>query len=142
MTPMADGCTSFSQDHYLTVTLHYLRTGNVEYKSSKPRQCIKHRKGPVVAQEMDGILEEFEVSDKVVAATVDNATNMHVALKKLRIIKVPCFAHTLNLSAQKVYNCTTVYNWAARIRSVVVWMKTSHMAKVVLKEKQCLLSQA
>ncbi|KAL7400344.1 hypothetical protein ABVT39_010547 [Epinephelus coioides] len=68
-----------------------------------------------------------------VAATVDNAANMDVAVKKLQIVKFPCFAHTLNLGAQKLYNCN------ARIRSVIVWMKRSHMAKVVLKEKQDLL---
>ncbi|KAK7131786.1 hypothetical protein R3I93_018374 [Phoxinus phoxinus] len=64
---------------------------------------------------------------------------MDVVVKTLNIIKFPCFAHTLNLGAEKLYNCNTVSNWAARIRSVIVWIKRSHMAKVVLKEKQQLL---
>ncbi|XP_038140083.1 E3 SUMO-protein ligase ZBED1-like [Cyprinodon tularosa] len=64
---------------------------------------------------------------------------MDVAIKQLSILKFPCFAHTLNLGAQKLYNCTTISNWAARVRAVIVWMKRSHMAKVVLKEKQGLL---
>ena len=34
-----------------------------------------------MAEEIDGILEEFEVRQRVVAATVDNAANMSVALK-------------------------------------------------------------
>ena len=34
--------------------------------------------------------------------TVDNAANMDVAAN---ITKFPCFAHTLNLGAQKLYNC-------------------------------------
>ncbi|KAJ8270321.1 hypothetical protein GJAV_G00112940 [Gymnothorax javanicus] len=97
--------------------------------------------GSAVAEEIEGILEEFGVKEKVVAATVDNTTNMNVAVKKLNIIKFLCLAHTLNLGAQKLYNCNTVSNWAARIRSVIIWMKRSHVAKVALKEKQQLLSK-
>ncbi|XP_056451221.1 zinc finger BED domain-containing protein 4-like isoform X2 [Gadus chalcogrammus] len=135
----ADGWTSFSQDHYLTVTLHYVREGQSQEKVLRTKAVYQAQTGIAVAEEIEGILEEFGVKEKVVAATVDNAANMDVAVKKLNIIKFPCFAHTLNLGAQKLYNCNTVSNWAARIRSVIVWMRRSHMAKVVLKEKQQLL---
>ncbi|TDH16605.1 hypothetical protein EPR50_G00021740 [Perca flavescens] len=135
----ADGWTSFSQDHYLTVTLHYVREGQSKEKVLQTRAVYKAQTGIAVAEEIDGILEEFGVKEKVVAATVDNAANMDVAVKTLNFIKFPCFARTLNLGAQKLYNCNTVSNWAARILSVIVWMKRSHMAKVVLKEKQQLL---
>ncbi|KAK0154985.1 Zinc finger BED domain-containing protein 1 [Merluccius polli] len=135
----ADGWTSFSQDHYLTVTLHFVRNGQAHDKVLKTKAVYQAQTGTAVAEEIDEILEEYGVRDKVVAATVDNAANMDVAVKKLQIVKFPCFAHTLNLGAQKLYNCTTISNWAARIRSVIVWMKRSHMAKVVLTEKQELL---
>ena len=137
----ADGWTSFSQDHYLTVTLHYVRNGQVQEKVLKTKAVYQAQTGTAVAEEIDEILEEYGVRQKVVAATVDNAANMDVAVKKLQIVKFPCFAHTLNIGAQKLYNCTAISNWAARIRSVIVWMKRSHMAKVVLKEKQELLSK-
>ena len=132
----ADGWTSFSQDHYLTVTLHWVRDGQNKEKVLKTKAVYQAQTGPAVAEEIDGILEEFEVRQKVVAATVDNAANMRVAVNTLHMTKLPCFAHTLNLGAQKLYNCNTISNWVARIRSVVVWMKRSHMAKVILKEKQ------
>ncbi|XP_039876078.1 E3 SUMO-protein ligase ZBED1-like [Simochromis diagramma] len=135
----ADGWTSFSQDHYLTVTLHYVRNGQTHEKVLKTKPVYQAQTGTAVAEEIDEILEEYGIKDKVVAATVDNAANMDVAVKKLQILKFPCFAHTLNLGAQKLYNCPAISNWAARIRSVIVWMKRSHMAKVVLKEKQELL---
>ena len=135
----ADGWTSFSQD--LTVTLHYVRDGKIQEKVLKTKAVYQAQTGAVVAEEIDGILEEYGVRENVVAATVDNASNMDVAVKKLNVIKLPCFAHTLNLGAQKLYTCTTISNWSARIRSVIVWMKRSHMAKVVLKEKQALLSK-
>ncbi|KAJ8014398.1 hypothetical protein DPEC_G00039810 [Dallia pectoralis] len=105
-----------------------LNCGQSKEKVLQTRAVYKAQTGIAVAEEIDGILEEFGVKEKVVAATVDNAANMD-----------GCFAHTLNLGAQKLYNCNTVSNWAARIRSVIVWMKRSHMAKVGLKEKQQLL---
>ncbi|XP_028314787.1 zinc finger BED domain-containing protein 4-like isoform X2 [Gouania willdenowi] len=127
----ADGWTSSSQDHYLTVTLHYVREGQKKDKVLKTMAVYESQTGTAVAEEMEGILEEFGVKEKVVAATVDD-----VAVKKLDIIKFPCFAHTLNLGAQRLYNCSTISKWTARVRSVIVWMRRSRMAKVVLKEKQ------
>jgi len=56
-------------------------------KSSKPEQCTKLKTGIAVAEEIEGVLEEFGVSpsgvkEKVVAATVDYAANMDVAVKR------------------------------------------------------------
>ncbi|KAG7280367.1 hypothetical protein CRUP_022195 [Coryphaenoides rupestris] len=48
---------------------------------------------------------------------------MDVALKQLKFLKVGCFAHTLNLAAQKVYSISAVTKWCARLRAVVVWLK-------------------
>ncbi|KAJ8375440.1 hypothetical protein SKAU_G00060200 [Synaphobranchus kaupii] len=138
----ADGWTSFSQDHYLTVTLQYTRKGQIQENVLKTNAVYEAQTGEVVAQEIEEILEEFGVRNKVVAATVDNAANMDVAVRRLHLIKLGCFAHTFNLAAQRIYTSNAVSNWAARIRSVVVWMKRSHMAKVVLKEKQRLLNLA
>ena len=83
----ADGWTSFSQDHYLTVTLHYVREGQSKEKVLKTKAVYQAQTGIAVAEEIEVILEEFGVKEKVVAATVDNAANMDVAVKKLNIIK-------------------------------------------------------
>ena len=74
----ADGWTSFSQDHYLTVTLHWVRDGQNKEKVLKTKAVYQAQTEPAVAEEINGILEEFEVRQKVVA--VDNAANMRVAV--------------------------------------------------------------
>lgn len=56
-------------------------------------------------------------------------------------MKVGCFAHTLNVAAQKLYNVKTIANWSARIRAVIVWFRKASLAKPVLKEKQRLLGK-
>lgn len=86
-------------------------------------------------------MEEFGVREKIVAVTVDNAAYMNVAVSRLQLKKMACFAHTLNIAAQKIYSIDSVSRWSAWIRSVIVWLKRSSMAKTVLQEKQHLLSK-
>ncbi|XP_076134507.1 E3 SUMO-protein ligase ZBED1-like [Alosa pseudoharengus] len=140
MAITADGWTSVCQDHYLTVTLHYVWQGKIEGKVLCTKAVYQAQTGIHVAEEIEEVLQEYRVREKVVAATVDNAANMAVALRTLAIVRIGCFAHTLNLAAQKIIKCQNISNWAARVRSVIVWMKSVNMAKVVLKEKQKLLN--
>ncbi len=99
----SDGWTSLCQDHYLTVTVHYTCQGSVKQKVLHTRAVYQSQTGEVVAEEISDILEDFEIEpSKIVAVTVDNAGNMDVAIKKLQILKIGCFAHTLNLAAQKI----------------------------------------
>lgn len=131
-----DGWSSLAQDHYVTVTVHYIHKGSMKVKALYAAQT-----GMVVAEGIKEVLEEFKISEKIAAATVDNASNMGVALRNLKFLKVGCFAHTLNLAAQKVYNASAVTKWRAKLREVVVWPKRSTMSKTVLREKQQLLSK-
>ena len=113
----ADGWTSLAQDHYITVTVHFVKQGKIIGKVQRTKAVYEVQTGAVVAEEIKEILQEFSLSDKVVAATVDNAINMNVALKQLPLIKIGCFVHTLNLAAQKIHQCNAVTNWAARARA-------------------------
>ena len=70
-----------------------MREGQSKEKVLKNKAVYQAQTGIAVAEEIEGILEEFGVKEKVVAATVGNAANMDVAVKKLNI-KFPCFAHT------------------------------------------------
>lgn len=135
----SDGWTSLAQDHYLTVTAHYSSQGKLHQKVLRTKAVYQAQTGETVAVEIGEVLEEFGIAHKVVVMTVDNASNMEVAARKLDILKLGCFAHTLNLAVQKVYSIATVTRWAAKLRVVIVWMKRSTMAKTVLKEKQHLL---
>ncbi|XP_030263766.1 zinc finger BED domain-containing protein 1-like [Sparus aurata] len=134
-----DGWSSITQDHYLTITAHYIEEGKMQQKVLKTKAVYKAQTGCVVAEEISDVLTEFGISDKIVAVTVDNAANMDVAIKHLRFVKLCCFAHTLNLAAQSIYSLNSVSQWVAKVRTIVVWMKRCLMAKVVLQEKQELL---
>ncbi|XP_054593798.1 zinc finger BED domain-containing protein 4 [Nothobranchius furzeri] len=135
-----DGWTSVAQDHFITVTVHYIYRGRMMQNVLSTEAVYESQTGLVVAKEISSVVEQFNLGQKVIAATVDNASNMDVALKNLNFLKVGCFAHTLNLAAQKVYDIPAVSSWCAKIRSVVVWLKRSSLSKTVLREKQRLLN--
>lgn len=79
----ADGWTSIAQDHYLTVSVHYVREGCMIEKVLHTRAVYTSQTGDTVAEEIGDILGEFNLKVKVVAVTVDNAANMDVAVKKM-----------------------------------------------------------
>nr|XP_055050617.1 E3 SUMO-protein ligase ZBED1-like isoform X2 [Misgurnus anguillicaudatus] len=136
----SDCWTSICQDHYITVTSHYITEGKMNQKVLKTKAVYKAQTGVVVAEEIGDILDEFGIRSKIAAITVDNASNMNVAVQKLDLVKIGCFAHTLNLGAQSVYTIASVAKCTAKIRDVIVWMKRSTMAKTVLREKQQILN--
>ena len=125
----SDGWTSVAQDHYLSVTAHFIKSGSgrVTDRVLQTKPVYQAQTGVNVAAEISLILEEFHIKEKVVVITMDNAMNMDVAARIMNYIKLPCFAHCLNLAAQKLYTDQSIARWAARIRTVVVvWLgKTS-----------------
>lgn len=125
----SDGWTSLTQDHYPIVTAHYIVEGKMKQKVLRTKAVYTSQTGPALAEKISDILQEFGIIDKIAAVTVDNATNMNVAIKRLHFIKLACFAHTLNLGAQSVYSVASVAKWTAKIRDAVVWMKRSSMDK-------------
>ena len=74
-----DGWSSITQDHYLTITAHYIEEGKMQQNVLKTTAVYKARTGCVVAEKISDVLSEFGISDKTVAITA----NMDVAIKCL-----------------------------------------------------------
>ncbi|XP_033480950.2 E3 SUMO-protein ligase ZBED1-like isoform X1 [Epinephelus lanceolatus] len=118
-----DGWTSVAQDHFLTVTVHYISKGKMEQNVLSTEAVYESQTGPVVAKEIASVVEQFHLEEKIIAATVDNASNMDVALRSLDFLKVGCFALTLNLAAQIF---TTFLQFPTGVpKSVQLWYGSS-----------------
>lgn len=116
----ADHWTSLGGDHYLTVTAHFW---TLENKVIQTKALYESHTGEAISLEITECLISFGIKQKVVAITVDNAANMAVGANVLNILRVPCFAHSMNVSAGKLYKETAFTRWLARIRTVVLWFK-------------------
>ncbi|KAK6183140.1 hypothetical protein SNE40_010673 [Patella caerulea] len=81
---------------------------------------------------------KWGIHEKVNVITVDNASNMTVAINVSggHILKLGCFAHTLNLAANKVLTIPGFCNVLAKIRSVVYFFHKSNIGTELLKMKQ------
>lgn len=65
-----------AQDHYLTVSVHFVREGTMKEKILHTRAVYTSQTANVIAEEIGDIPDEFNIKKKVVAITVDNAANM------------------------------------------------------------------
>ncbi|XP_061743025.1 E3 SUMO-protein ligase ZBED1-like isoform X1 [Nerophis ophidion] len=128
-----DGWSSITQDHYLTITAHYIIEGKMQQKVLKTKAVYKAQTGYIVAEEISDILSEFAIFEKIITVKVDNATNMNVATKRLQSVKLCCFAHTLNLAAQSLYSLNSVSQWvASRDARIGNYIIRNHITKVVI----------
>ncbi|CAH1259126.1 ZBED1 [Branchiostoma lanceolatum] len=132
-----DGWTSRVADHYLTITIHYMKEWDLKVKILQTLTAEVSQTGDNIAAEIGQCLDDFGIKGKVEVMTTDNAKAMTNATTLAGIrLSLNCFAHTLNLSTQKVMNVPTVVSMLAIIRPVVVYFRNSYLAKVVLKEKK------
>ena len=139
MSLTSDGWTSVAQDHYLTFTAHFILEWSLTSKVLRTKAVFIPQTGANVAVEIGECLAEYDIKEKVSVITVVNAANMDVAAEKANVKKIGCFAHTLNLAAQKALGNRDVVNWKSKIRSIIAWFRSINMGKVVLKENQKLL---
>ena len=109
----SDGWASIAQDHYLTFTAHFILDRNLKSK-------VLQTKAVYVKQSLN-CLKDFDIKEKATIITVDNASNMDVAAEKAGMLKLGCFAQTLNLEAQKAIETRRVVTWMNKIRPIITW---------------------
>lgn len=71
-----DGWTSVAQDHFITVTVHFTKGGQLQERVLHTKAVYEAQTGEFVAEEIPHIMTDFDIQGKVVAVTVDNAANM------------------------------------------------------------------
>ena len=117
----SDGWASIAQDHYLTFTAHFILDRNLKSKVLQTKAVYVKQSGVNVAVEILDCLKDFDITEKATIITVDNASNMDVAAEKAGMLKLGCFAQTLNLEAQKAIETRRVVTWMNKIRPIITW---------------------
>ena len=90
--------TSNAQEGYITVTAQYI-TASWEQKTRvlATRVMEDRHTGEKIAEQIHKIMAEFGVPS-VTAICTDNAANMKTCCSEGDLIRIPCFAHTLQLA--------------------------------------------
>ncbi|XP_078128000.1 E3 SUMO-protein ligase ZBED1-like [Sander vitreus] len=136
-----DGWTSHTTEAYVTITAHLI---NEEWELVtyvlQTRDMPESHTGHKLAEHLTKALAEWGITEKDPVIVTDNASNMTIAAEKAAFtLHVKCYAHTLNLAAQRALKITAVARLLGRVRRIVDVFRRSTTANHMLKEKQRLL---
>lgn len=131
-----DGWTSRSTQSYVTITCsHITERWTLKSYVLQTRELPESHTGKNIARVLQDAISEWGVQASPPLVT-DNAANMGIAAKEAGCTPhISCYAHTLNLAAQKALKVTTVSRILARVRRVVSFFHRSTTAAALLKVK-------
>uniref|UniRef100_A0A182RLZ4 DUF659 domain-containing protein n=1 Tax=Anopheles funestus TaxID=62324 RepID=A0A182RLZ4_ANOFN len=132
----ADGWTNLNNTSFYTVTAHFIN--NDFHLASLMLECeeftVQHT-GRNIAEWFKFVLERFEISDKIVAITTDNASNMRLAASILKLPHFSGFAHSLKLVVLNAV-AKSIKPVVEEVKQTVMHFKKSVLATSKLAEIQ------
>ncbi|ROL48291.1 Zinc finger BED domain-containing protein 1 [Anabarilius grahami] len=135
-----DAWTSRATQSYVTITCHYI-SPQWELVSHvlQTRVMFENHTGANIADLLNDVMHEWGIKDKDPVLVTDSASNMAVAAELAKLVHVRCFAHCLNLAAQRALKLPKVSRLLGRVRSITTFFRKSTIACHVLHEKQKVL---
>ena len=130
--------SSRTNSAFMTITVHFLsKEWTLETKVLACERFSERHTGENLKERLEATLDSYNVKNKVVAVTTDNAMNIKNAVKGAGMVDIGCMAHTLNLCAQELLDKDDSLKAARKkIKETATMMKTSHCAKVNFEESQ------
>ena len=127
-----DWWTSITSTSLMAVTVHFW-----DAKESKPAtkaiDCCPFQgqhTGEAIAQQLEVVMQEFNISSKVVSITTDSGSNVVKAMKLLGKSQIPCFAHKLNLAVtDALKNDSSIEEIRDKVSKTVALTKRSCQTK-------------
>ncbi|MEW8548465.1 MAG: hypothetical protein AB2693_33600, partial [Candidatus Thiodiazotropha sp.] len=138
-----DGWSSRASESYMTVTSsHITPDWEIQNFVLQTRVLPESHTGEHVAEVLRVAVQEWEIPTYfgTPPLVTDNASNMVKAGELLGSLHIGCYAHTLNLAAQKSLTVKRVSQLLAKIRRIVAFFHRSNIASHVLKVKSEALS--
>ncbi|XP_048036276.1 E3 SUMO-protein ligase ZBED1-like [Megalobrama amblycephala] len=103
---------------------------------AKTRAVYESHTGAHMARLLLDVVEEWQLTDKSVVLVTDNAANMISAAEIGKFPHEKCFAHTLNLAAQRALKLPAVSRLLGRVRRISAYFHRSTKAKHLFEENQ------
>lgn len=134
-----DCWTSRNTDSYITVTLHGISEDWKHLTYTLTTEYLEERHtAENLKSKLEAIIDNWNLSGKVLAVVHDNASNIVNAVKTSTEIEesVCCFAHSLQLSLNKGLSNDNLKRLTSKCSSIVAHFKHSTVATNALKEAQ------
>ncbi|KAM3873612.1 E3 SUMO-protein ligase ZBED1-like [Diretmus argenteus] len=132
-----DGWTSRATESYVTVTSHHITDDwGLCSHVLQTRAMYESHTGKNLSDLLNDVTTEWGINANDTALVTDNASNMIVCAELSGFLHIKCFAHTLNLAAQRALKLPDVARLLGRIRRVSTFFHKSTKAHHIFREKQ------
>ena len=122
---------------YISLSAHFVNDWEMHHHCLQTREVVSSHTAENLAEEIHYSLDEWNITEKVVMVTTDNAQNIKNAIsQELEISHLPCVGHTLQLSIGKALQLTAISRVLGRVRKLVEHFHKSTLATNCLREKQ------
>ena len=134
--------TSAATEPYMTLTVHFIdKMWNLQSFCLDTVPIFVDHTGQNIADAVMDIFDNWQLStDKLVAATTDNGSNIVAAFNTLNLLRISCFGHNLDLAIKKGLNITQIQRALGRCHSLVELFHRSWKKNRDLRQKQQLLN--
>ena len=92
--------------------------------------------GANIAEELQSVVEEWRIQDKVVCITTDNGRNIVLVVEELGWKWLPRFGHTLQIAVRAGLSLPAVCHLSGRCRKLVGHFRHSYNAQNMLEKKR------
>ncbi|KAJ8928549.1 hypothetical protein NQ314_018887 [Rhamnusium bicolor] len=123
---------------FVGVTVHMVCENKLLNLTIALEELSKHHTGEYLADKLSNIFRHWEIPlEKFVAAVTDNGSNIVKAISILlgKSKHLPCFAHTLNLVAQKVCEDDAIHEIIKAVKQIITFFKHSVAASDELRKR-------
>ena len=132
-----DFWTSHANDSYLEVTVHFVSPAWIlESYVLQTREVREQHTADNIAECIQHIVVEWNLSTMFTGMTTDNARNIVAAARQLPWLRLPCIAHTLQLAVNAGLQISAVQRVTARCRKLVGHFRHSYVAQNALERTQ------
>ena len=133
-----DTWTGCHNHGYISLSAHYVGDDwQMHHHCLKTQEVVSSHIAQNLAEEIRYSLDEWDITDKVVMVTTDNAQNIRNAITDhLHFSHLGCVGHTLQLGIGKALHLTPVSRVLGRVRKLVEHFHKSTLATNCLREKQ------
>jgi len=121
---------------YLTVTAHFIIDNQLYDCSLETVPITVDETAEQLFELLNGIFCSWNIREKIVIAVTDNAANMIATCQKLKIKRIPCMGHLLNLCAGDVIKHPTFKPIFKKCKQIVTEFRKSGPAKLEIDSIQ------
>ncbi len=135
-----DAWTSRATQSFVTFTAHFIADDwQLVSRLLQTRVMNENHTAANINELFQAVAQEWQLTTTKLVIVTDNAANMIAATQLGNFAHVRCFAHTINLAAQRALKLPSVTRLLGRIRKITGFFHRSTTANHALMEKQKLL---